>query len=131
MISFSILLNCRILNLQESLAFLAIAPSDISSYNQESPDFLPSGRNGALASATAGDFTDVADIFLFDYETTKLDAVFSDLSRQGTEVAMPVPDDPDPEVYWYWQMGNRRKVRVVDLEGRLELLDPLAGHGPG
>lgn len=129
MISFTVLLNCRVGSPAEALARLGIPAQDISSYESTTPDFLAMQRNGALVSDTAGDFTHTADLFLFDYDTKQLESVFLTLSQQGIDVGMPTVDDPDPEVHWYWSQGRRRQVRVVDMDGRLEVLDPLASHG--
>ena len=129
MMSFSLLLNCRLRDPAEVLAVLGIPQADISSYADKSPEFLSMRRNGALVSTTTGAFTHAADVFLYEYDATKIDSELLTLSRQGVDIAMPVPDDPDPEVYWYWQMGQRRVLRVIDLDGDLELVDPLANHG--
>lgn len=129
MISFSILLNCHLRSPSDCLAFLGISATDISSYSGASPDFLSMQRNGALVSTTSGAFTHAADVFLYDYESGKLESYLHALSLQGVDVAVPVSEDPDPEVYWYWHMGRRRLLRVVDIDGELELVDPLAKHG--
>lgn len=88
-------------------------------------------RNGALVSAASGAFTHVADVFLYDCDPSKTEELLLVLSRQGVDVAMPVLEDADPEVHWYWHQGERRMLRVVDIEGKLELVDPLAEHGLG
>lgn len=129
MISFTVLLNCKVDGPREALQRLGIPPQDISSYGAPTPEFLEMQRNGALVSATTGDFTHSADLFLFDVDTAKLESTFQALSQQGIEVAMPSVNDPDPEVHWYWSNGQRRQVRVVDWNGKLEVLDPLAKHG--
>lgn len=129
MISFSILLNCSLLSPAECLAVFGIPPANLSSYDAASPDFLSMQQNGALVSATSGAFTHSADVFLYDYESEKIESELLALSLQGVDIAMPVSEDPDPEVHWYWHMGRRRMLRVVDIEGELELVDPLASHG--
>lgn len=129
MISFTVLLNCKVGSPAEALAHLGIPAQDISSYEDATPDFLVKQRNGALVSDASGDFTHSVDLFLFDYDTKVLESTFATLSQQGIDVAMPSLNDPDPEVYWYWRQGQRRQVRVADMDGRLEMLDPLAGHG--
>lgn len=129
MISFSLLLNCGLRSPAESLAVFGIPPADVSSYAGTSPEFLSMQRNGALVSTTSGAFTHAADLFLYDYESGKLESELLALSRQGVDVAMPVSEDPDPEVHWYWHMGRRRMLRVVDIDGDLELVDPLANQG--
>lgn len=129
MISFTVLLNCKVGGPAEALARLGIPPQDILSYEATTPDFLVRQRNGALVSDASGDFTHTADLFLFDYEIKQLESNFLTLCQQGIDVGMPSVEDPDPEVHWYWSQGRRRQVRVVDTDGRLEVLDPLAEHG--
>lgn len=129
MISFSLLLNCRLRGPAEALSVLGIPQADVSSYTDASPEFLAMQRNGALVSTASGAFTHAADVFLYDYDSTKIEAELLALSRQGVDVAMPVPEDSDPEVHWYWHMGHRRMLRVVDIDGELELVDPLAKNG--
>jgi hypothetical protein len=131
MISVSLLLNCRLGSPADSLSCLGIAPADIASYADASPEFLAVQRNGTLVSATSGDFTHAADVFLYEYKVEKLEADLMAMSLRGVDVAMPVSDDPDPEVYWYWHKGGRRMLRVVDIDGELQLVDPLAKHGMG
>jgi hypothetical protein len=129
MISFSLLLNCRLRSPADALAVLGILPADISSYGDTSPEFLPMQRNGALLSAASGAFTHAADVFLYACDPTKIETELLTISSQGVDIAMPVPQDTDPEVYWYWHMGVRRMLRVVDISGQLELVDPLGRHG--
>lgn len=127
MISFSLLLNCRFCGPVEALAVFGIPQADISSYTDASADFLAMQRNGALVSKVSGAFTHAADVFLYDYDdSTQIEAELLALSQHGVDVAMPVSEGADPEVYRYWHMGHRRILRVVDVDGELELVDSLS-----
>ncbi len=129
MMNFSLLLNCHGRAPAECLGLLGIAPADVASYTSPTPDFLKRQRNGALVSEAHGAFSHVADVFLYDRDPATMDAALLALSREGIDLAMPVPGDPDPEVHWYWQAGYRKLLRVVDDEGVLALVDPLGDHG--
>jgi hypothetical protein len=125
----SLLLNCPTGDPQKHLALLGISSADVSTYAEPSPTFLAQHRNGALLSAASGAFTHAVDVFLYSAPSGALDDVLREISCQGVDVAMPFPEDSDPEVYQYWHMGQARTLRVVDIGGELMLVDPLGGQG--
>lgn len=98
--------------LQEVLNELGIAKENISSYTK-SVDYLEHRQNGALVDKVRGDFTDAIDFHLFDRTLESVEATFLLVSKQGVDVAMPVEDDEDPEVFYLWRGGRKLLVRIV------------------
>lgn len=106
-------------------------PDNISSYGSGAPH-LENQCNGALVTAVGGDFTDAVDVDLSDTQLSKLIATFERWSKRGIEVAMPVEEDDDPEVFHLWRNGKQSLVRVYNDdhdEDILHILDPLGDAG--
>lgn len=128
MISRSVYFSCRAEQLSACLAELGINPPDVAWDIKTATGYLAARRNGATVSTTQGAFAFICDVDLFDKDEAGLYAALARVSRHGILLAVPVERDPDPEVHWLWEAGERRLVRVWEDEGeRLVIRDPL-GH---
>jgi len=131
MISRSIYICSRREPLEKVLGELGIAPSNISKYGKGAPH-LEVKKNGALVEQVHGDFTHAVDFDLFDRELSSAILAFELLSKRGVEVAMPVEEDDDPEVYHLWRNGNKLLVRIDEDdndEEYIKIIDPLGDVG--
>lgn len=131
MISRSIYICARIESLESVLTELGITPANTSSYGKGSPH-LEIKENGALVDRVKGAFTHAVDFDLFDRKLEAVISAFERLSKRGVEVAMPVEEDEDPEIFHLWRDGKRLLVRIEEDqndEDMILILDPLSDAG--
>lgn len=130
MISRSIYIACQPEALARCLAHLRIQPADIAWDIDAATRTLAAGRSGATVAATDGAFGFMCDVDLFDLDEPALFAALARASAEGCRMAMPVERDPDPEVYWLWDGGQRRLVRIwEDDRGQVVMGEPLRDAG--
>lgn len=128
MISLSVYLCARNESLENVLSSLGIAPTYISTY-AKGASHLEAEENGALVTQVQGYFTHVVDLDLFNWLLDDAISAFEALSKRGVEVAMPVEEEDDPEIYHLWRAGKKLLVRIDEDDDILRVLDPLGDAG--
>ena len=117
--NLSILMKCQ--SPTDILKKLNIDDNNITSYTNSTPQFLEKKLSGAMLENVKGEFSHIADVFLFGMNIDEVYKLLMEESNKEVSFAIPNEKSGDLENYDYFSMGNLKQVRIFEKDGFFHL----------